>query len=96
MWLRGFVQWRWALTLGLIVVVLASGLAWNDLPGDHQYALDDVVPSAGGEPNAAARVHLEAAFGRLPLHFEAHTGQSNERVEFLTRGRGYTLLLGTI
>ena len=29
----------------------------------------------------------------MPLHFEAHTRQSDERVEFLTRGRGYTLLL---
>ena len=92
MWLRGFVQWRWVLALGLIVVVVGSGLTWKALAGGHHYTSDDAV-FLDEEPDAAAKVHLEAAFGQLPLHFEAHTGQSDDRVEFLTRGRGYTLLL---
>lgn len=90
MWLRGIVQWRWA--LAVIVLVLASGFTWKALTGDHHYTIDDAF-LLDEAPNAATRVRLEEAFGRLPLYFEAHKGQSDERVQFLTRGRGYTLLL---
>ncbi|WP_242111879.1 SBBP repeat-containing protein [Luteimonas aquatica] len=31
------------------------------------------------------------AFGKLPLHFEANTGQSDPRVRYLARGAGYAL-----
>ena len=31
--------------------------------------------------------------GRIPLSFEANQGQTDERVKFLSRGRGYTLFL---
>jgi len=36
---------------------------------------------------------VQAAYGKLPLHFEANQGQSNEQVQFLARGSGYTLFL---
>ncbi len=32
-------------------------------------------------------------YGKLPMSFEANRGQADERVEFLSRGNGYTLLL---
>jgi hypothetical protein len=41
----------------------------------------------------ASRPELAAAYGKIPLSFEANVGQTNERVRFLARGRGYTLFL---
>src|SRR3712207_6803178 len=34
-----------------------------------------------------------AAYGQLPLSFEANHGQTDARVDFLARGSGYTLFL---
>jgi len=34
-----------------------------------------------------------ASYGKLPLSFESNQGQSDGRVEFLSRGSGYTLHL---
>ncbi len=36
---------------------------------------------------------IEVAYGNLPLSFEPNEGQTNSQVEFLSRGRGYTLFL---
>jgi hypothetical protein len=37
--------------------------------------------------------NIHAAYGQLPLHFEANQGQTEPQVTFLARGRGYTLFL---
>ena len=37
------------------------------------------------------RPRSAAAFGRLPLHFEANVGQAEPKVRFLGRGSGYAL-----
>ena len=36
---------------------------------------------------------LDQTYGRLPLSFEPNVGQTDEQVKFLSRGRGYTMLL---
>jgi hypothetical protein len=47
-----------------------------------------------GDPVAASlKAKVTERFGRLPLAFEANQGQSDDRVKFLSRGRGYSLLL---
>ena len=53
------------------------------------------LPSLLGtsEPDVVTRSRLEESYGKLPLSFEANQGQTDERVEFLSRGRGYTLFL---
>ena len=43
------------------------------------------------EDSSTARVR--AAYGRLPLSFEANQGQAKPQVKFLARGRGYSLFL---
>jgi hypothetical protein len=43
------------------------------------------------EPATQAR--LVSGHGKLPLSFEANDGQSDARVKFLSRGRGYTMFL---
>jgi hypothetical protein len=47
----------------------------------------------GGTPDAAWRDHIDNAYGKLPLSFEANHGQTDPRVHFLSRGEGFTLFL---
>ena len=42
-------------------------------------------------PSSAQRAR--ATFARLPLQFEANAGQTDARVQFVTRGPGYTVFL---
>src|SRR5439155_8476384 len=48
---------------------------------------------AARAPTAATRGAVQAAYGKLPLHFEANRGQSAAQVKFLARGSGYTVFL---
>ena len=51
-------------------------------------------PTAHQEITAeAAKPRVVAAYGKLPLSFEANQGQTDKQVKFLSRGRGYTLFL---
>lgn len=45
-----------------------------------------------GEDNRVGRL-LSEDYGNLPLHFEPNSGQTDARVKFLARGKGYTLFL---
>src|SRR5206468_7881082 len=40
-----------------------------------------------------AKQRATGSYGKLPLHFEANQGQTDERVKFLARGNGYGLFL---
>ena len=42
---------------------------------------------------AEAEATVKAAYGQLPLSFEANRGQTDGAVRFLSRGRGYSLFL---
>jgi hypothetical protein len=42
---------------------------------------------------SAAAGHLQAAYGQVPLSFEANQGQTDPQVNFLARGTGYALFL---
>ena len=48
---------------------------------------------AGSASGASAANQWIADYGRLPLAFEANAGQTDGRVKFLSRGRGYTVFL---
>ena len=37
--------------------------------------------------------HVQQNYGRLPLQFEANQGQTDSQVKFLSRGKGYSVLL---
>ena len=53
-----------------------------------------VAHSAMANNTPPAKKGLEAeAYGKLPLSFEANQGQTDHRVKFLSRGRGYALFL---
>src|SRR5713101_5562011 len=40
-----------------------------------------------------SRANIAAAYGKLPLSFEANRGQTDAHVQFISRGSGYTLYL---
>ncbi|MBI2821710.1 MAG: SBBP repeat-containing protein [Acidobacteria bacterium] len=56
---------------------------FSDLRGTHP------LPPAG----KIARVPVLQAYGQLPLSFEANQGQTDSKVKFFSRSRGYSLFL---
>jgi hypothetical protein len=44
-------------------------------------------------PNADSTSRITEAYGRLPLSFEANRGQADDKVDFVSRGNGFTLSL---
>ena len=72
------------LALGLLatgVVQVGSGLVLAD------------KPYPAGKARAANKPQVVENYGKLPLSFEANQGQTDSRVDFLTRGSGYSLFL---
>jgi hypothetical protein len=69
-------------------VFLALMLAWF---------LPKLMADTGGEKSAdgqkLSKQHVAEVYGKVPLAFEANTGQTSDEVQFLSRGRGYTLFL---
>jgi hypothetical protein len=43
--------------------------------------------------DAANKLRISEAYGKLPMSFEPNRGQTDKRVEFLSRGAGYNLFL---
>ena len=72
--------------LSLVAVISIIVLFWGSAGG------------VGGEGPAkvpeAIKHKVVKSYGILPLSFEANRGQTDARVKFLSRGRGYTLFLG--
>ena len=51
------------------------------------------IPAAQARANQATHARLLQNYGKLRLSFEANQGQTDARVKFLSRGRGYTLFM---
>ena len=47
----------------------------------------------GSPDTASGKAFVAEAYGKLPLAFEANQGQTDDSVEFISRGSGYTLFL---
>ncbi|MBC7933438.1 MAG: hypothetical protein H7Z38_22995, partial [Rubrivivax sp.] len=89
---------------GLLLLTLA-GLLWSVLPvppragvgtGNHLTSATDstaLKTSAATETPEAQSARLGEAYGKLPLSFEANEGQTDAKVNFISRGQGYTLFL---
>src|SRR3989441_930914 len=60
-------------------------------------ALASCAPASATRPPTetpqASKPQVLAAYGKLPLSFEANQGQTEPQVKFLSRGSGYTLFL---
>lgn len=87
---------------GIWVLAIILGLTGASCT-THQSAVpvkDGVVsqgpqakPPPSSEPGAVSKVKIQAAYGKLPLSFEANQGQTDGEVKFLSRGSGYSLFL---
>jgi hypothetical protein len=84
-----------------IAVIGAAMLVDSSLAAPRQN-VSATKPALSGSPGAVNRPagapsapasQLVANYGKLPLGFEANEGQTDSRVKFLSRGRGYTLFL---
>src|SRR5213593_1059199 len=67
---------------------------WALLPAGGSFG--EVKPAAkpaATRPRPIAGDRVVQSYGKLPLSFEANRGQTDARVQFLTRGQGYTLFL---
>src|SRR3989442_679598 len=60
-------------------------------------ALASCAPASAAHPSTESpqttKPQVLAAYGKLPLSFEANQGQTEPQVKFLSRGSGYTLFL---
>ena len=93
---------RAALAIGLALLTLGSGdLRVEATRGPATRGWTRQRPSNRADDPAARSVEASAAtkqrisdvYGRLPLSFEKNEGQTDPRVEFLSRGPGRTLFL---
>ena len=68
-----------------ISAVLAAVAIWPGAPQRNKQ------PGAGSKQASSDNPHT--SYARLPLSFEANTGQMDTRVNYLARGAGYTIFL---
>ena len=87
-------------------LALVSLISWIALPaysvsGKRCAVGDEQLPSTArpvsisklSEVNQQPQASLSEAYGKLPLSFEANHGQTDRRVKFISRGRGFGLFL---
>src|SRR6516164_4753858 len=55
--------------------------------------LEESNPAALSNSCLPSRSRVNHTYSKLPLSFEANNGQTDPRVKFLSRGRGYNLFL---
>ena len=75
------------------MALLALGLlasAVVEMGSDPGLAYKSYFPA---KTPAANKPQVVENYGKLPLSFEANRGQTDSRVDFLSRGGGYTLFL---
>jgi len=53
----------------------------------------DPVRATELKEDAANKMHISKAYGKLPMSFEPNRGQTDKRVKYLSRGAGYTFFL---
>ncbi|HST52114.1 MAG TPA: FG-GAP-like repeat-containing protein [Pyrinomonadaceae bacterium] len=88
------------LTSTLLLLALA-GVVWSPLLPRREsarYVADARASAASHDTSSHADSEAQAArlgedYGRLPLQFEINEGQTDPRVNFISRGNGYTLFL---
>jgi Abnormal spindle-like microcephaly-assoc'd, ASPM-SPD-2-Hydin/Beta-propeller repeat len=101
------IRFRFSWCAALCTVSLITGVAWAvlrhsvDRPKGAPVAAIAMTstlhsapqPSPSIGPAPAVRAQTAENYGKLPVSFEANRGQADQRVKFLSRGRGYTLFL---
>src|SRR5215471_6016950 len=90
---RGCRRWGWSRGVALLGLIGLLGLlGWGTAPPQGQDLLQPPSPSPRVLEPARHVTRLES-YGHLPLSFEANQGQTDDQVQFLAHGQGYTLFL---
>src|SRR5437016_1599831 len=76
--------------IGLAMIAVLAGLTNNVRYPFADLQSSKVATSQIDRPTAAK---LSEAYGKLPLSFEANSGQFDAQVKFISRGSGYNLFL---
>jgi hypothetical protein len=79
--------------LFLLSVLLLLAVPSRQAPARQTGAGTKISLAPSAQAGAAAQARLNTAYGQLPLSFEANQGQADSRVQFLSRGKGYSLFL---
>ena len=95
---RTYRQYPLPLTFGLLcTLTLLVGLFANFGVNEERRSAPATSSSVQGGHERDARATAPATardvYGRMELSFEANRGQTDESIDFLTRGPGYTLFL---
>lgn len=95
-WVRGTWTFANVVTLALLVawgpgVATPRSVGTVVQEGEQGSAVRTV--DALPQPDAATQLRVAAAYGTLPLHFEANQGQTDGQVQFVGRGPGLSLFL---
>ena len=89
---------RFSLFGVVVLAMIQQGAEVKGAPLDSTGILPARVAGATtlarlAEPDATTKAQVVEAYGMLPLSFEANQEQTDARVEFLSRGPGYTFFL---
>ena len=82
--------------LAVVLFALAGMLGWLGLTSRKTLTKQAAAPATAGKARAeqkASRARAAESYSQLPMRFEANEGQSGSPVDFLARGRGYTMFL---
>jgi hypothetical protein len=84
----------WKLFLGIGLGVLASRQANTSTFSDFKSDLPKQLSSVFAKNSK--QLNFRAAYGQMPMAFEANEGQSDSRVRYIARGSGYSLFLSDL
>lgn len=82
----------WVIIIVIVVAVVAvASMHWLGTKSAHRPVSNVSAPVQ--MLSAEQRGHIRASFSALPLAFEANQGQTDAQVNYIARGKGYTVFL---
>lgn len=76
---------------GSLVLVLSLATPGATIPADSNAATSNLP--AQNQIDAVTKARVLEAYTKMPLSFEANLGQTDKQVNFLARGKGYSVFL---
>src|SRR5687768_3188853 len=92
-WPRVLAPARTSWTCVCALAILLSPVAAIGSPPARATRLQPHASQTPEPSDGAAKQHALERFDGLPMAFEENRGQTDDRVRYLARGRGYTLFL---
>ena len=89
----GFIALAVATACMLPLLAAEGPRQQSKAPSGSAQAEASTPRTASNDAGLNARARLARNYGKLPLRFEANQGQTDKRVQFLSRGSGYALFL---